>query len=314
MKKQLIGKKVKCQCGTKFTIQASQFVHDPARVSVPSSINQKQSGKSGPRKSGPDKPLFDDEFSDMDAILSGTGDAAPITVANDRPAAAPAGVLVRQAPVVQPAPKEKPKPRQPGYQTSGTFFLAFISGVLAVWLGAFVVVSRFKFVEVVVLSFISEQLRNGFRGDFGMFEMPATISNLFVGLGWLLWGVGLGLIIFGALQVVSAFVQIVIRKPLFWWVDGLVMFLGFLAVLSLIGMIANQYWFQSQLMASLQPVEGDPFGALELDAATQIEDEFKAIKTKFVVSMLLCLVPAVTLTGMSLMRLFFKGPVVDSGP
>ena len=233
---------------------------------VPVSINAR------PVTPGVDVPLFKDTYSDLDSILEGDGDASPLMIrkpAEEQPVKKAVG------------PEDKPYHVAREKKSLG-FYCALISGTVAFWFGIFVVAVRFYQFEVPLLSGWSEQMRAAAFSVFGLTEVPITMRNMFSMLSWGFWTVGLLLVFAGTIQVVNAFVQLLLRRPLVRWIDGVVAAIALVGVVFVIGMVINQASFQNTLLADLNTPQGiEVGGGFEEQNRNKLQAEYDDIANKF---------------------------------
>jgi hypothetical protein len=272
----------------------------PARVkhrkAKPKSHGTSPSGNQAKRPSA-----IDDAYGDLDEILRGQGDPAPLTV---RPQS------------VTPATAENPVPGpggEPPLRLSNLGFLAALgSATLAFWFGLVIFVSRFQIVDFALLSHFCETLQSVYLAVFGLAEVPRSFQLVFIALGWAFWIVGTALVLFGVMQFANAFFRVLSGRSLIGWSDGMTAAMGVCAVFLMVAMLFAHVSFTKQQNRLLDEYEKPtvldrgPIGNVELLRA-EIDEDGKTFQT----TMLVASAIPMSIFVLSMVRLFLKTPEPD---
>lgn len=212
------------------------------------------------------KSSVDDAYSDLDAILSGQGDAAPLRVRPD-PATAQAS---------RPAPQEQTKtaPRP----SSIGFVAALGSSSLAFWFGVVVIVTRFHPVDLAFVQRFSQMLESVNVAAFGTADVSVTFQRIFISLGWAIWIVAIVLAVFALAQFANAFIRILFGRSFLDWSDGMTAAMAVCALFLMVALIFTHHSFTQQQLRQLdeyeQPMALDrgPIGNVEILKSGIVED------------------------------------------
>ena len=175
----------------------------------------------------PEEPIFNQSYSDLESILEGTGDAAPIVV--------PPPEEYRDK---DDQSEEAVKSKRGGSPVG--FLSALLSGTLAFWFGVFALISKFKVIDQFLTSGFSQALNRLYAGDFGSLELRPVYQTLFSVLGWVFWGVALCLMILGATQFLNSLYRLLTKRHFFRRIDGMTATFGALAMFLMVGWIFAQ--------------------------------------------------------------------------
>lgn len=248
--------------------------------------------------------VLEDAYGDLDKILGGQGDAAPLMIRS--PVEAPAD---SDQPTRGPGDRQKQRPSSFG------FLAALGSATTACWFGVLVVIARFQIVDLPLLSEFAETLQSVFQAVFGMAEVTRPFQLLFMGLGWALWGVGIALVIFGLAQFANAFFRILFGRSLMGWSDGLVAAMGVCGLFLMVAMVFTHASFTKQQNRLLdqydQPsvLDRGPIGNVEL-----LRDEVNNQGASFRTTMLVGSAVPMSIFLLSMVRLFLRTPDMDRDP
>ncbi len=159
-----------------------------------------------------DKPVFTSTYDDLDAILNGAGDAAPVMARTEvKPSVDNAN---------EPAQNLAAEPEAKASSPLG-FLAGLGSATLAFWFGMFVLLCRFQIIEGFLIKTLCASIRSVNAAEFEPAEMTTSFYYVFVGLGWALWVFAAALMIFAIAQFADAFVKLLLNRKLFSWADGL---------------------------------------------------------------------------------------------
>ena len=256
---------------------------------------------SGSKPAPIEEAIFDQSYSDLDSILEGVGDAAPIA-ARPRPreevedSDAPGGEAIQ----------EKRKGSPVG------FLAALLSGTIAVWFGAFAMTSKFKVIDQFLTSAFSEALNSMYVGDLGSSELSEVNERFqifFMVFGWVFWTVALCLMVLGATQVLNSLYRLFAKRNFFRSIDGLTATFGVVALFLLVGWIFAQASLERAQHKYLNEYE-KPATIIgqKLEVVTQLREEIDA-QHKLIRNRLLmgALVP-MSVFALSMTRLFTLKP------
>ena len=239
-----------------------------ARKSKTRNRAQPKPAKTKPRPAAqpePEEPIFDQSYSDLESILEGTGNAAPIVVPppeehRDEDAQSEEAV----------ASKKK------GGSPIG-FLSALLSGTLAFWFGVFAVISKFKVIDQLLTSGFSQALHRLYTGDFGSLELRAGYQTLFSVLGWVFWTVAICLMILGATQFLNSLYRLLTKRHFFRRIDGMTATFGALAMFLMVGWIFAQASLQRDQHKFLNEYERPAtVNDQELEVVTLLRNEVDA--------------------------------------
>jgi hypothetical protein len=262
----------------------------------------KSHGSDQPNRSG-QSPVFGETYGDLDEILRGQGDPAPLVV---RPQPVPPDAAEQTR-----TDAEGPKPHGPS--TFG-FLAAIGSATLAFWFGVLVVVSRFQIVEVPLLNNFSVTLESVYLAAFGTADVSPTFQNIFVSLGWALSIVAGALMLFAVAQFINAFVRILFRHSFMDWSDGMTAAAAVCALFLMVAMVFAHASFTKQQHRLLDEYERPtvldrgPIGNVDLLRAEIVDAE-----TTFRTTMLVGAGIPMSIFMLSMARLFFKTPEIARG-
>jgi len=174
-----------------------------------------------------DEPIFDQSYSDLDSILEGGGNAAPIVARSPEP----------------DRDDEAQSEEAVASKRSGSpigFLTSLLSGTLAFWFGVFAVISKFAVIDQLMTSGFSQALHRLYAGDFGSLELRGVYETLFVILGWMFWVVATCLMILGLAQFLNSLYRLFTKRHFFRPIDGLTATFGALAMFLMVGWIFAQ--------------------------------------------------------------------------
>ena len=174
-----------------------------------------------------EEPIFNQSYSDLESILEGTGNAAPIVV--------PPPEEYRD----EDGQSEEAVASKRGGSPIG-FLSALLSGTLAFWFGVFAVISKFKVIDQLLTSGFSQALHRLYTGQFGSLELRSVYQTLFSVLGWVFWTVAICLMILGAAQFLNSLFRLVTKRHFFRRIDGLTATFGALVLFLMVGWIFAQ--------------------------------------------------------------------------
>ena len=183
-----------------------------------------------PKPAEAEEPIFGQSYSDLDAILEGAGDAAPIVA---RP---PQESRDAQTPDAETVLKKR-------RGSPVGLVSALLSGTIAFWFGVFALVSKFKIIDQLLTSGFSNALHNVYTGDFGLTEASEVNERyqaIFSALGWAFWLVALCLMIFGATQFLNSLYRLFTKRHFIRPIDGLTATCGVVALFLMVGWIFAQ--------------------------------------------------------------------------
>lgn len=249
---------------------------------------------------GSEAPLPVPSFDDLDDILAGAGNAAPLIA---RPG------LGEPRRGEEGATSDLPLPKK-SYQASNSplgFGAALGSGTLALWFGLLVVVSRFQIIPIMLVERFSQQLQLGNTAMLGTAEVSGGYQFLFIALGWLLWGVATLLIFVGVGQFFNTVIQLISKRQPLRSADGLAATLGVSAVFLIVAMVFAQAMFANQQYRSLDEIE-HPFitEGEHLGNVSRLREEIGARSSAFTVPLLVGATVPMTIFMLSMVRLFTK--------
>lgn len=248
-------------------------------------------------------PVFAQTYDDLDSILEGSGDAAPIVA----------------RPIAPPQTTQPDEPEVSGSKKKSStfsFLVALFSATLAFWYGLFLVVSRFSRIDQVFFRGFSQAYHSIFGATFENVEVPSGFESMFVGLGWLIWAMGLCLMVFGAAQFINAFYKTMTNTQIFKWSDGLVATFAVGAVFATVAMLLVQYSFQQDRHKYFDDYEKSALGedGGHLENIVGLRAEMDAQQTDVRNWLLVGAVLSMTIFILSMARLLFKPPdVLESG-
>lgn len=247
IKPELAGKKAKCKCGATVRLKAPEPKREPIV-----SVRVQESSTSAPS-------AFED-FGDLDDILNGVGDVAPLHVSPKPPQVA-SNRPIRPSSAVQPASvTADPKPDNEENRSrpkvgAGQIIMGLIAGTIAIWYGIFVVVSRFNSIDQFLLATLSTQLRNAYTATFGLYDVPQHIQTSYSILGWTLFAIGLILVLVGIAQVINSFFQVLLQRGLIPWIDGIGSILALASFSIFVAYVMLHSSYVDQLIEALPKVE-----------------------------------------------------------
>lgn len=189
------------------------------------------------------KPVFEETYNDLDAILNGAGDAAPIAPRAQRPS--------RKESSHSSSVNEHDKiEASNGKGSSVGLIAAILSSVLAFWFGVFAIVPRFGVVDQPLIGGFTSTLHSIYHAEFGGhgvealstgdYEVSESLQALMIGIGWLFWVVAILLMLFGAAQFLNAIYKMVSGQSFFRWCDGLTGATAVAALFVVVGLLFTQ--------------------------------------------------------------------------
>lgn len=204
---------------------------EPAKVK-----RQSPKPKSHPTDS-PGKPPaseIDRAYADLDDILGGQGDAAPLVIRNPSSASQSGGAPTNSSSSGTPV---SPRPSTVG------LLAAVTSATLAFWFGIVGILSRFNVVDVLLVDGFSESLQSVYLAVFGLAEVAPTYQVIFKSLGWVFWAVAVGLALFALAQFINAILKVLVGRSIIGWSDGLTASMAVCAVLLMMAMVFTHIRF-----------------------------------------------------------------------
>ena len=334
LKPELAGKKARCSCGKLVRLGAkkssasevpaatsneSSDVAPNADLGLPtvapeSSLASEKKKKRKKRRGraveipitvsvsapGTEKPLFKDTYGDLDDILAGAGDSAPLKIPRPQETS-PAATATATSPDSAPE-----TPSQIGV------FAGLLSATLAIWFGTLIAASKFALIDWPLISGLSNSLQNLFNISFGEAEITTTFNAVFLLLGWTLWVAALALVIFGIGQFLNTFVQLLIQRPLIKRIDGLTGICALTILLLMVTLIFTQIAFSN---GEYQRLEGFniPFATAEEKLANVVELQAAEgdRSDSFTNGLLFGVAFPFSILAFTMLRLFTKAPVAN---
>ncbi len=212
----------------------------------------------------PQEPIFNQSYSDLESILEGIGDAAPIAV---RP------------PDEDDQAEEQSAPSSKQRQGSPIGLLsALLSGTLAFWFGVFALISKFAVVEWSTIGF-SQTLHRVYNGEFGDGELSALELSrgyqvLFSVYGWVFWSLAVCLMVFGAAQFLNSLYRLITKRHFFRRIDGWTATSGVVVLFLMVGWVFAQSSLQREQHKFLNEYEKPAtVNGESLEVVTQLRDK-----------------------------------------
>ncbi len=292
LKPELAGKKARCSCGKLVRLGAKKTSASETSATLPEeSRDASQNASQGlptvpPERSlptnkkrkkrrgrtveipitvsvsspGTEKPLFKDTYGDLDDILAGAGDSAPLRI--PRPQETPNAAKNEST---TPESQEEPSAASQIGAIAG-----LLSATLAIWFGTLIATSRFALIDWPLIRNLSNSLQSLFHISFGEAEVTTTFKAFFLMLGWTLWLAALALIVLGIAQFLNTFIRLLLKRPLIKRIDGLTGICAITILLLMIALIFIQIAFSN---AEYQRLEGFnlPFASEEEKLANVIQ-------------------------------------------
>ena len=192
------------------------------------------SKKPGSKKPGSRKPVFGETYDDLDAILNGAGDAAPIAARPQRiePVSSSRVTESERADQEYEAPQSR--------MSSVGLIAAIISSTLAFWFGVVCVVARFGAVDQPIVRGFTTTLYSIYACRFGDYEISSGLQTIIVALGWAFWLAAIVLMLLGAGQFCNAIYRLITGDQFFSWSDGLTGTLGVVTLFLVVGLLFAQ--------------------------------------------------------------------------
>ena len=234
--------------------------------------NSAQSPKPQPRPAAVEELNLGQSYSDLESILDGVGDAAPIVVRPPEEA--------RDADAETPSGEAVPKTRK---GSPVGLVSALLSGTFAFWFGVFALISKFKVIDQLLTSGFSQALHRMYLGDFGSLELNEVnerFEAFFMVYGWTFWMVALCLMILGATQFLNSLYRLFTKRHFFRSIDGLTATCGVVALFLLVGWIFAQASIERAQHKFLNEYEkpATVYGE-ELEVVTLLREEIDAQHT-----------------------------------
>lgn len=182
---------------------------------------------------GTEKPLFQDTYGDLDNILAGAGDSAPLKI--PRP---------QETPVAAKTETTSPESRSETSSSIGVI-ASLLSAALAIWFGTLVAISKFAPIDWPLIRNLSNSLQSLFHVSFGEAEVTTTFNAVFLLLGWTILLSAFSLIILGIGQFLNTFFQLLVKKPLLKRIDGLTGICAITILLLMVTLIFTQITFSN---------------------------------------------------------------------
>jgi hypothetical protein len=248
---------------------------------------------------GTEKPLFNDTYGDLDDILAGAGDSAPLKVPEPQE---PATAASDESTSIK-APSASAVPSQVGV------IAGLLSATLAVWFGTLIATSKFALIDWPLIRNLSNPLQNLFYVSFGEAEVTTTFNAVFLLLSWILWLASLALIAFGIGQFLNTFVQLLFRRPFINRIDGLIGTCAATILFLMIAIIFTQITFSN---AEYRRLEGYnlPFSTEQEKLANviQLQATEGDRSDSFTNGMLFGSAVPFSIFALTMLRLFTKAP------
>lgn len=209
---------------------------------------------------GTEKPLFKDTYGDLDDILAGAGDSAPLRI--PRPQETPNAAKNESS--TSEAQAKSSEPSQIGV------IAGLLSATLAIWFGILIATSKFALIDWPLIRNLSNSLQSLFHVSFGEAEVTTTFKAVFLLLGWTLWLAAIALIVLGMGQFLNTLIQLLLKQPLIKRIDGLTGICAITLLLLMVVLIFTQITFSN---AEYQRLEGYnlPFATEEEKLANVIQ-------------------------------------------
>ena len=182
---------------------------------------------------GTEKPLFQDTYGDLDNILAGAGDSAPLKI--PQPQVTPAAAKRKTT-----SPESRSEISSPIGVIAG-----LLSATLAIWFGTLIAISKFAPIDWPLIRSLSNSLQSLFHVSFGEAEVTTTFNAVFLLLGWTLWLSAFALIILGIGQFLNTSIQLLIKEPLLKRIDGLTGVCAITILLLIVTLIFTQITFSN---------------------------------------------------------------------
>lgn len=269
LKPELAGKKAKCACGKTVQLGAKRTSEvDSARAA-------------------------DDIFGDLDQILAGEGDAAPIPIASREPSSTttvtasgslPKFAARRESTAASPMPNANAR-RRHTRRTNISTLAACTAATIGFWTGVLLLWSRFQIVDSFLLRPVMLQLNSMCRATFVATELTETQRYIFLGLGWLVVVIGAALVFACSLQFVNAVLQLLTKRRLFKWTDGVVAALAVVLLFALVSGIFTHATVTQQQLKSIQQFNRLTDADAELENAKAARLDFEAQGKDFQVTL-----------------------------
>ena len=251
---------------------------------------------------GTEEPLFKDTYGDLDDILAGAGNSAPLKI--PRPQDTPTSPTAESS--SQESPPTFAVPSQVGV------IAGLLSATLAIWFGTLIATSKFAVIDWPLIRNLSNSFQNLFNVSFGEAEVTTVFNAVFLLLGWTLWLAALVLIALGVGQFFNTFIQLLFKQSFIKRVDGLI---GACAITILFLMIAVIFTQIALSNAEYQRLEGYnlPFSTEEEKLANVIQ--LQAVEGDrsdlFTHGLLFGAVLPFSIFAFTMLRLFTKAPTVS---
>jgi hypothetical protein len=293
VKKELIGKKAKCSCGSVIRIQPAG---QPTAARSPKS-DENQSVPTVDVKVK-EKLIVDDHYNDLDLLLgeytTSPADPAPPVRASNPAISIPVPAAVR------------PEPKRPSATRLAIGFLsALVSATIAFWFGYLVVSVRLTDSEQVIVKQFDRIMTQVNEADLGPEEISPGLVTSFQIVGWTMGGVALLLMLLAIGQFGDAFFQLFTGHRIIGWGDGLVASLGITFVFLIVAVLFLHNSHMAALNRELnQIVAPQGFGEASLANVERVREEYKTRGREFTTGMLVIAIVPMLVFVFSMIRLF----------